>query len=88
MERRVLFDKGMEESEFEELRSHLPRYSRLVDEIERLHELIVEGDAYGSLCLCHNDLQLTNLLIDRQTKEPIFIDFEWVSTAESVILTE
>lgn len=81
MERRVRFDKQTEESEFEELRIHLPRYSSLCDELERLHELIVEKDAYGPLCLCHNDLQTQNLLIDRQTKEPILIDFEWVSAA-------
>ena len=77
-ERRVQFDKKMAESEFEGLRVRLPRYSSLCAEYERLHDLVLERDAYGPACFCHNDLNMSNLLIDRKTKEPIFIDFEWV----------
>lgn len=84
-ERRVLFDKKMEESEFEELREHLPNYSSLSEEYERLHDLVMERGAYGPICLCHNDLNLSNLLVDRHTKEPIFIDFEWVGCSVSLI---
>lgn len=79
MAERAMFDKEMAESEFEELRTRLPSYSALSEEYERLHDLIFEKDAYGPVCFCHNDLNLSNLLIDRKTKEPILIDFEWVS---------
>lgn len=76
---RAAFDKKMAESEFEELRNGLPKFSTLAEEYERLHDLVFEKDAYGPVCFCHNDLNLSNLLIDRQTKDPILIDFEWVS---------
>lgn len=79
MERRALFDKKMKESEFAELRGRLPSYSKLCEEYERLNQMVFERDAFGPVCICHNDLNFANLLIDRQTKEPFFIDFEWVS---------
>ena len=80
-EQRALFDKKMKESEFEELRSQLPAYSSLAEEYERLQKMVAEKDALGPVCICHNDLNFGNLLIDRQTKEPFFIDFEWVSNS-------
>ena len=79
LKEREAFDKKLEESGIEQLRS-LPSYSALSEEYERMHELVFERDAYGPVCFCHNDLNLSNLLIDRKTKEPIFIDFEWVSS--------
>lgn len=72
------FAKKQAESKHEELRSVIPLFPWVDDEYERLHNLVLEADAYGPICFCHNDLNETNLLIDRQTKEPIFIDFEWV----------
>lgn len=72
------FTKRQAESKHEELRSVIPLHPWVDDEYERLHYLVLEADAYGPVCFCHNDLNQTNLLIDRQTKEPIFIDFEWV----------
>merc|ERR1711977_47894 len=74
------FTEKQAASKHEELRSVIPLHPWLDDEYERLHNLVLEADAYGPICFCHNDLNETNLLIDRQTKEPIFIDFEWSDT--------
>lgn len=80
IERRALFDRKMKDSELEELRTGLPSYSKLSEEFERLHDLVFEKDAYGPICFAHNDLNTGNLLIEKHSKEPILIDFEWVST--------
>ena len=79
-EEREFFDRKMKESEFEEHRSQLPGYKAICEEMEQIHERILEKDAYGPVCFCHNDLNLTNLLIERSPeREPILLDFEWVS---------
>lgn len=73
------FDKKQASSKHEEFRNVIPLNSWVDEEYERLHYRVLEADAYNSLVFCHNDLNQTNLLIDRFTKEPVFIDFEWVS---------
>ena len=77
---KVGLDKNQKESPHEELRTELPLYSELDNEYDRLHNLVLERNAYGRICLCHNDLNMSNLLIEKKTKEPVFIDFEWVRT--------
>ena len=69
------FDKQMSESKYEQLRS-IPVYSKIMKEISDLHDLNLEKDAYGKICFCHNDLNLTNLLIEKSSKQVVFIDFE------------
>lgn len=71
------FDQKMKDSRHEEFRNFLPTYSELKAEYERLHHLVVSKNAYGKVCFCHNDLNMTNLLIEKSTKEPLLIDFEW-----------
>ena len=78
MEKRASFNQKVKECEFEELRA-MPSYSKLSEEFERLHDLVFEKDAYGPVVFCHNDLNTGNLLIEKHSKEPVLIDFEWVS---------
>lgn len=73
------FDLKMQESEHDELRNYLPKYSNIFEQLEALHELILERNAYGSIYFCHNDLHQENLIIEKSTKNPFFIDFELVS---------
>ena len=82
------FAKKQAESKHEELRSAIPLHPGVDDEYERLHYLVLEADAYGPIVFCHNDLNQTNLLINRTTKEPIFIDFEWVSVKRSLVINQ
>lgn len=73
------FNERMKESDYDEFTSRLPLYMALQKEYEKLNSLILERNGYGKVCLCHNDLTLTNILIERATKEPFLIDFEMVS---------
>lgn len=75
------FDAKMKQTEFDEFRSHLPSYTELCDELVRIHQILLAKDAYGPVCFCHNDLNITNWVIERNTKKPILLDFEWVSIA-------
>ena len=71
------FDAMQKESRHDELRNELPIFSKIEDDYRELHNLILVNDAYGKICFCHNDLNQTNLLIEKSTKQPVFIDFEW-----------
>lgn len=73
------FDHLQKNSKHDEFKNVLPLYNQLQDDYKRLHKLVLDKKAYGRICFCHNDLNRTNLLIEKTTKDPIFIDFEWVS---------
>ena len=49
---REFLDQKMKESEFEEFRSYLPNFSELSREVERIHELLLQKDAYGRVFFC------------------------------------
>lgn len=77
------FDQKLEEKkrEFEVFRV-LPTFSETFEELEHIKDILVEKDALGPVCFCHNDLNITNWLITRNSeREPVLLDFEWVSDA-------
>lgn len=75
---RDFFDQKMRESEFEEYRDCLPSFTEICVELERIHEILLEKNAYGPVCFLHNDLNITNVIV-KKNKEPVLLDFEWVS---------
>lgn len=77
-DKKTFLDQRMEESDFVEFNTILPSYSKIEKLTEQLHEMVLERDCYGPITFCHNDLNLTNLLIERKTRDVFFIDFEWV----------
>lgn len=79
-EEREFIDRKMKESPFEEHRSQLPGFIELVEEMERIYETLSQKNALGPVCFSHNDLNFTNVLVDRNA-EPVLLDFEWVSVA-------
>ena len=80
-EERDILDRKMKESPFE-YHKRLPGFHELCQEMEHIHEVLLEKDAYGPVVFCHNDLNLSNLLIERSPeREPVLLDFEWVSTS-------
>ena len=63
-----------------EYTNDLPSFSNLQKEFNYLHDFIHKNDAYGHICLCHNDLSPSNIMIEKNTGIPYLIDFETVST--------
>lgn len=51
-EERDFLDRKMRESEFEEYRSQLPGFKKLCEEMERIHEILLQKDALGPVCFC------------------------------------
>lgn len=45
-------DRKMRESEFEQFRSYLPSFTELSREVEKIHEILLQKDAYGPVCFC------------------------------------
>lgn len=78
LEEKRKFNERMQEGDYNEFTSRLPLYLTLQNEYENLNKLIRERDGYGKVCLCHNDLIFTNILIEKATKQPYLIDFEMV----------
>ena len=66
-----------------EYTSNLTSFSNLQKEFKDLHDLILKKKAYGQICLGHNDLIPSNIMIEKNTGIPYLIDFETVSTIKS-----
>ena len=61
-----------------EYTNNLPSFTHLQKEFKDLHNFMLEHDAYGHICLAHNDLNPGNIMIEN-TGIPYLIDFESVS---------
>lgn len=80
MQKQYLDELMRNDKEYEDYRSNgLNSYQDLQKEYERLDDILEKKDANRRFCLCHNDLTLNNLLIDKKKKVCLFIDFELVS---------
>ena len=69
-----------------EYTNNLPSFSNLQKEFKYLHDFIHKNDAYGHICLCHNDLSPSNIMIEKNTGIPYLIDFETVSTIKILLI--
>ena len=77
---RAFYDQKMKEGGLVEPCGRLPSFTKICAELESVHEILVAKDAYGPICFCHNDLNVTNWLVERDSKRrPVLLDFEWVS---------